>query len=100
MNALQLACRTSSSRRLSVNGLSLHALEWAAPNAPGLCFLHGGSAHSHWFDGVIQPFVGRYHISRSISEARRERVAGASRLRHGGLRSELLGGIKVMGWKE
>jgi pimeloyl-ACP methyl ester carboxylesterase len=40
----------------------LHALEWAAPGAPGLCFLHGGSAHGHWFDGVIAPFIGRYHV--------------------------------------
>ena len=47
---------------MHVNGLSLHALEWAAPGAPSLCFLHGGSAHSHWFDGVIGPFIGRYHI--------------------------------------
>ena len=62
MDPLHFACASSSSRRFRVNGLSLHALEWAAPGAPGLCFLHGGSAHSHWFDHVITPFVGRYHI--------------------------------------
>ena len=62
MDSLQFACRSSSSRSLAVNGLTLHALEWAAPGAPRLCFLHGGSAHSHWFDGVITPFIGRYHV--------------------------------------
>jgi pimeloyl-ACP methyl ester carboxylesterase len=62
MDSLQFACTTASSRRVTVNGLSLHMLEWAAPGAPGLCFLHGGAAHSHWFDGVVAPFVGRYHI--------------------------------------
>jgi pimeloyl-ACP methyl ester carboxylesterase len=62
MDSLQFACRTSSSRTLHVNGLALHALEWPAPGAPGVCFLHGGSAHSHWFDAVIAPFIGRYHI--------------------------------------
>ena len=62
MNSLPFACQTSSSRRLIVNGLSLHALEWARPGAPGLCFLHGGSAHSHWFDRVVTPFTGRYHV--------------------------------------
>ena len=62
MSSLPFACLSSSSRRLSVNGLSLHALEWAAPGAPGICFLHGGSAHSHWFDRVIGPFIGRYHV--------------------------------------
>lgn len=62
MGSLQLACRSASSRRFTVNGLTLHALEWPAAGAPGLCFLHGGSAHSHWFDGVIRPFIGRYHV--------------------------------------
>lgn len=62
MDSFQFACRSSSSRSLLVNGLTLHALEWAAPGAPGLCFLHGGSAHGHWFDGVITPFIGRYHV--------------------------------------
>jgi len=62
MDPLQVVCRSSSSRFLSVNGLTLHALEWARPGAPGLCFLHGGSAHSHWFDRVIAPFLGRYHV--------------------------------------
>src|SRR5438045_4523329 len=62
MDSLQFLCRSSTSRRMSVNGLSLHALEWARPGASGLCFLHGGSAHSHWFDRVIAPFLGRYHV--------------------------------------
>jgi len=100
MNALQLACRTSSSRRLSVNGLSLHALEWAAPNAPGLCFLHGGSAHSHWFDGVIQPFVGRYHILALDQRGHGESewpVPPAYATED--FVSDLLGVIQVMGWE-
>jgi pimeloyl-ACP methyl ester carboxylesterase len=37
-------------------------LEWARPGAPGLCLLHGGSAHGHWFDWVAQAFVDRYHV--------------------------------------
>jgi pimeloyl-ACP methyl ester carboxylesterase len=62
MEPLHFACASSSSRRFAVNGLSLHALEWPKPGAPGLCFLHGGSAHSHWFDRVITPFLRRYHV--------------------------------------
>ena len=62
MNAHRFACESASSRRLKVNGLSLHMLEWATPGAPGLCLLHGGSAHGHWFDWVAQAFVGRYHV--------------------------------------
>ncbi len=45
-----------------VNGLRLNALEWPAPGRHPLCFLHGGSAHAHWFDAVVPKFVGRYHI--------------------------------------
>jgi pimeloyl-ACP methyl ester carboxylesterase len=63
MDSLQFACQRSSSRRIDVNGLSLHFLEWAGPpGAPSLCFLHGGSAHSHWFDRVIPRFIGRFHV--------------------------------------
>lgn len=100
MDSLQLACRTSSSRRFTVNGLSLHALEWAAPpGAPGICFLHGGSAHSHWFDGVIGPFIGRYHVI-SLDQ----RGHGASEwpvptaYATEDFVSDLVGVMDVMGW--
>ena len=62
MDPLRFACETASHRRVNVNGLSLHMLEWPNPGAPGLCLLHGGSAHSHWFDGVAGALVGRYHV--------------------------------------
>ena len=55
-------CAAAGHRILSVNGLRLHALEWGAPGAPGFLFLHGGSAHSHWFDAVAPAFAGRFHV--------------------------------------
>src|SRR5258706_3568470 len=99
METLQFACRSSSSRRLSVNGLTLHALEWARPGAPGLCFLHGGAAHSHWFDRVIDPFLGRYHVI-----ALDQRGHGASEwpvppaYATEDFVSDLLGVMDAMGW--
>jgi pimeloyl-ACP methyl ester carboxylesterase len=57
-----LACETSRPRALKVRGLTLHALEWGEPGRPALCFLHGGSAHAHWFDGVVGAFADRYHV--------------------------------------
>jgi pimeloyl-ACP methyl ester carboxylesterase len=45
-----------------VNGLVLSALEWGEPGRPALCFLHGGSAHAHWFDGVAPAFADRHHV--------------------------------------
>jgi len=62
MTTLDPACRTARRREFHVNGLALHALEWGEPGRPGLCFLHGGAAHAHWFDLVTAPFADRFHI--------------------------------------
>ena len=56
------ACDAAARRSFSVNGMTLRALEWGRPGRPALCFLHGGSAHSHWFDAVVPQFVDRFHI--------------------------------------
>ena len=55
-------CETARQRTLRIDGLALHALEWGEPDRPALCFLHGGSAHAHWFDAVVPAFVDRYHV--------------------------------------
>ncbi len=56
------ACQRARSRRVRAGSLSLHLLEWGAPGRPALCFLHGGAAHAHWFDGVTVPFEDRFHM--------------------------------------
>jgi pimeloyl-ACP methyl ester carboxylesterase len=58
----RFACETARRRALPVAGLTLSALEWGEPGRPALCFLHGGSAHAHWFDLVVPTFSGRYHV--------------------------------------
>lgn len=58
----RFACETAHRRPLKVAGLTLNALEWGEPGRPALCFLHGGSAHAHWFDGVVSAFADRYHV--------------------------------------
>lgn len=55
-------CASARDRSLFVNGLTLHALEWGVPGHPGLLFLHGGSAHAHWFDLVAPAFADRFHV--------------------------------------
>ena len=55
-------CDSARSRRLTVNALSLHGLEWGAPGLSGLLFLHGGAAHAHWFDAVASAFADRFHV--------------------------------------
>ncbi|MGH7367370.1 MAG: alpha/beta fold hydrolase [Candidatus Rokuibacteriota bacterium] len=61
-DATRFACETARTRTLRVRGLALNALEWGEPGRPALCFLHGGSAHAHWFDGVVPPFADLYHV--------------------------------------
>jgi pimeloyl-ACP methyl ester carboxylesterase len=62
MRNVSFACQSARSRRLRVNGLELHALEWGERGQPALCFLHGGAAHSHWFDRVVPAFSDRFHV--------------------------------------
>lgn len=83
-----------------VNGLRLSALEWAAPGRPPLCFLHGGSAHAHWFDAVVPDFVGRYHILSLDQRGHGESEwspAGEYATEH--FASDLLEVMDAMGWK-
>ena len=56
------ACDAAVRRVFMVNGLTLRALEWGQPGRPPLCFLHGGSAHAHWFDAVVPAFRDGFHI--------------------------------------
>lgn len=60
--ASPLACASARRRAIAVPGLTLRALEWGEPGRPALCFLHGGSAHAHWFDRVVPAFADRFHV--------------------------------------
>jgi pimeloyl-ACP methyl ester carboxylesterase len=62
MTTLPLACERGASRLVRISGLRLHLIEWPAPGRPGVCFLHGGSAHAHWFDAVVPRLLGRFHV--------------------------------------
>ena len=56
------ACTIARHRTLDTGTLTLHALEWGDPDRPGLCLLHGGAAHAHWFDRVADAFADRFHV--------------------------------------
>jgi len=55
-------CVTARRRSFEVNGLRLSALEWGVTGPACPLFLHGGSAHAHWFDGVAPAFGDCYHV--------------------------------------
>ena len=58
----RLGCEIARRSFLEVNGLRLSFLEWGTSGRPVLCFLHGGSAHAHWFDRVAPAFADRFHV--------------------------------------
>ncbi|MBX3026250.1 alpha/beta hydrolase [bacterium] len=55
-----VAERTPTDGWVEVNGLRLHYLEWGAADRPPVLFLHGGSAHAHWWDFVIPLLADRF----------------------------------------
>jgi pimeloyl-ACP methyl ester carboxylesterase len=62
MPHLAFACAAARHRSFDLGALTLHALEWGEPDRPGLCLLHGGAAHAHWFDRVAGAFTDRFHV--------------------------------------
>src|SRR3989454_156132 len=55
----RFGCETARRRFVEIDGLRLSFLEWGIAGRPVICFLHGGSAHAHWFDLVAPAFVDR-----------------------------------------
>ncbi|WP_421866284.1 alpha/beta fold hydrolase [Parvibaculum sp.] len=53
------------SRRLTVDGTSIHYLYWGNgdKNRPGLLFVHGNGAHAHWFHFIAPLLSAHYNIA-------------------------------------
>ena len=50
------------SRRLVVRGVTLHYFDWGLPENPPLLFIHGGSAHAHWWDHIAAALAQDYRV--------------------------------------
>ena len=88
-----------------MNGLTLRALAWGRGGRPGLCFLHGGSAHAHWFDAVAPAFADRYDVlsldQRGHGESDWPAAAEDGRAyATESFVSDLLGVVDALGWKD
>ena len=46
---------------IEVAGVPIHYLEWGDRAKPGIVFVHGGSAHAHWWAHLAPMFTERYH---------------------------------------
>jgi pimeloyl-ACP methyl ester carboxylesterase len=44
------------------DNLLLHCLDYGGRGQPPLLFLHGGSAHAHWWDFVAPAFTKQFHV--------------------------------------
>ena len=51
-----------NAHRFIANGLTLNCLDYGGEGKRPLLFLHGGSAHAHWWDFVAPAFVGDFHV--------------------------------------
>jgi len=47
--------------RFKANGLCLNCLDYGGGGKPSLLFLHGGSAHAHWWDFVAPALTDDFH---------------------------------------
>ena len=48
--------------RFIANGLTLNCIDYGGEGKRPLLFLHGGSAHAHWWDFVAPAFVEDFHV--------------------------------------
>jgi len=48
--------------RFKANGLTLNCLDYGGEGKRPLLFIHGGSAHAHWWDFVAPAFCGDFHV--------------------------------------
>ncbi len=46
----------------AADGLVLSCADYGGAGQPPLLFLHGGSAHAHWWDFVAPAFTDRFHV--------------------------------------
>ena len=46
---------------VDVEGTDIHFIEWGDRAKPGIVFVHGGSAHAHWWAHLAPMFTERYH---------------------------------------
>jgi pimeloyl-ACP methyl ester carboxylesterase len=85
---------------MKVNGLELSLLEWGVPGRPPLCFLHGGSAHAHWFDGVAPAFAEGHHVVSLDQRGHGESEwSPAGAYATPDFASDLLGVMDQLGWE-
>lgn len=52
----------ATSRYVEAHGLNLHYLDYGTAGKPPMLCIHGGAAHTHWYDFVAPGFTPDYHV--------------------------------------
>jgi pimeloyl-ACP methyl ester carboxylesterase len=47
---------------ITLRGVRLHFYDWGNPSYPSLVLLHGGAAHTHWWDHIAPVLAERYYV--------------------------------------
>src|SRR5256712_9875438 len=96
----RFGCETARRRFVEIDGLRLSFLEWGIAGCPVICFLHGGSAHAHWFDLVAPAFVDRFHVIALDQRGHGEsQWAAPPAYATENFSADLLGVIDAFGWR-
>lgn len=53
---------SSSNHRVKVFGKDIHYRRWSTQDNPGLLFVHGYGAHSHWWDFIAPAFIENFDV--------------------------------------
>ena len=48
---------------VDVAGATINYLQWGEAGKPGLVFVHGGAAHSHWWSHIAPTFLPEYQVA-------------------------------------
>jgi pimeloyl-ACP methyl ester carboxylesterase len=54
---------TSESRVIEVDGTPINYQSWGERGSPGLVFIHGGAAHTHWWSFLAPMFTHQWHAT-------------------------------------
>src|ERR1700710_723324 len=59
--------RVPEHRDVVVDGVRIHYRAWGDPALPGLVLVHGGAAHSGWWDHVAPQLTGHRVVALDLS---------------------------------
>ena len=79
--------------------LKLHYLDYGTQGKPHMLCIHGGAAHSHWFDYIAPGFTPDYHVRSLDLRGHGDSGNAGSIALHRRLGFEMTGTFRSVGFK-